>query len=197
MVFYHSADLQTWTGPFRTTRPFDGRWDQYAKGGKIEIIYALSSIGKGNHRDMVISKDTGKTWTEYEEGIDTIIWYDVFKNLNSKIPSIKFLRKDGKLLLTTLGSIYINSDDGTNMNTTRYIESANIKVYPNPADGFLRINSESKIQEIQLLNPLGQKALQSKGDIRRINVSSVQSGNYIVQIETQKGLYTQKVLILH
>jgi len=72
-----------------------------------------------------------------------------------------------------------------------------ISLYPNPASDLLNIISNYNIKRIKVLNFVGQIILNN--DINEttliINTSTYKAGIYIFQIETDKGIITQKVSI--
>jgi len=81
--------------------------------------------------------------------------------------------------------------DGINEN------EINVSIYPNPATNSLNISSKSKISNVKVLNYLGQTIdnFYVKGVEVTINTSAYNSGIYFIQIETEKGISTQKIVI--
>ncbi len=75
--------------------------------------------------------------------------------------------------------------------------SIKISIYPNPATNTLNINSESEVSNIKVINYLGQTIdnINGTGNEISINTSSYDSGIYFIQIETGKGISTQKIVI--
>jgi len=73
----------------------------------------------------------------------------------------------------------------------------NVAIYPNPATNTLNINSDSEVSNIKVLNYLGQTIdnFYVKGMEVTINTSAYNSGIYFIQIETEKGISTQKIVI--
>jgi len=73
----------------------------------------------------------------------------------------------------------------------------NVAIYPNPATNTLNINSDSEVSNIKVLNYLGQTIdnFYLKGMEVAINTSAYNSGIYFIQIETEKGISTQKIVI--
>jgi serine protease len=72
-----------------------------------------------------------------------------------------------------------------------------IFVYPNPVTGILNINSNYKISNVKVLNYIGQiiDNINITGMKVIINTSSYNSGIYFIQIKTEKGISTQKIII--
>jgi serine protease len=72
-----------------------------------------------------------------------------------------------------------------------------IFVYPNPVADILNINSNYKVSNVKVLNYIGQTIdnINVSGMDVTINTSTYKSGIYFIQIETEKGISTQKIII--
>ena len=72
-----------------------------------------------------------------------------------------------------------------------------LSVYPNPASDLLNINSNNQILRVKILNYTGQIVSDNKFNNKEliINTSVYNSGIYFIQIETEKGISTKKVII--
>jgi len=72
-----------------------------------------------------------------------------------------------------------------------------IDIYPNPADNNITIASSNKIGKIRVMNCLGETIFNE--DINTLlyylNTSSMKTGIYIIQIETEKGTICKKITI--
>jgi hypothetical protein len=77
--------------------------------------------------------------------------------------------------------------------------SNSITIFPNPATSQLNIQSEVEIEEITLLNAVGQvvfsKQINDKQAI--LNTSGFNSGIYFVKLKTGKGVFNKKIVINH
>lgn len=76
-----------------------------------------------------------------------------------------------------------------NTNTTK-----DISIYPNPAKDFVNIQSEKRVQTIEIYNMAGQKVLETKET--KINTSNLKPGVYMVKIKDVKNQMTSKKLII-
>jgi hypothetical protein len=66
-------------------------------------------------------------------------------------------------------------------------------IYPNPTTGELRIeNGALKIQQISIFNLLGRNVLNTKQTT--LDISHLPAGIYFVQIKTEKGVVTKKIV---
>jgi hypothetical protein len=72
-----------------------------------------------------------------------------------------------------------------------------IMVYPNPASDVLRISSNGDIQHVRLMNSVGQVVFDQVLNTAKtqISVANFESGIYMIQVETQVGTTTQKIII--
>lgn len=76
-------------------------------------------------------------------------------------------------------------------------EKVKVGVYPNPAYNSIRIvnNSNERVKQISIFNLSGQLMLQTYTADKKIDVSAFNSGMYIVQIETEKSVYSKKLMV--
>jgi hypothetical protein len=71
-----------------------------------------------------------------------------------------------------------------------------VSVYPNPAKDFLQIESQLSYSEIRLVNALGQTVVQRvANDGGRLDTSTLEAGIYVLQLTTEKGMASKKILI--
>jgi len=74
------------------------------------------------------------------------------------------------------------------------LTKSEVKLYPNPVRGILQLQTTEKVKQIKLFSMNGQE-LQSWGAQNRVDLSAYPSGIYLVRIQTEKGITTQKVII--
>jgi hypothetical protein len=77
--------------------------------------------------------------------------------------------------------------------TSETAQDNNIGIYPNPASDHLTIKSKSKINGVEAYDMAGRK-LDIKLNDNKIDVTSLQSGNYILKIATKEGIKTEKFI---
>src|SRR5690606_30952781 len=79
------------------------------------------------------------------------------------------------------------------------VNAVSVEVYPNPAKEILNIKShtEERILEVQLINSFGQRIASQTVNHKQttLNVSGLQTGFYLVQVRTESGTTTKKVII--
>ncbi|TXF79100.1 T9SS type A sorting domain-containing protein [Chryseobacterium sp.] len=70
---------------------------------------------------------------------------------------------------------------------------ANISVYPNPTSDILNIRSKEKVNSVSVYDIAGRK-IDVKLKDNTVNVKSLQSGTYIITVETSKGKISEKFI---
>lgn len=76
------------------------------------------------------------------------------------------------------------------------IAANSIQLYPNPVQETLYIKDVNNVQisTIQIIDISGRAVLTIKGNQNTINLSILQSGLYLVQLNTSEGVITRKIL---
>jgi len=72
----------------------------------------------------------------------------------------------------------------------------NVTIYPNPVKESLNFNTPNNlvINALQIYNSLGKQVLQVSNPKNKINVSNLPSGILFVQIITNEGLISEKII---
>ncbi|KMQ67284.1 hypothetical protein ACM39_14120 [Chryseobacterium sp. FH2] len=68
-----------------------------------------------------------------------------------------------------------------------------ISIFPNPTTDYLIINSKNKINNVEIFDSSGRK-VNTVLNNDKVDVSQLQSGNYIINIETKKGIVSEKFI---
>lgn len=70
-------------------------------------------------------------------------------------------------------------------------------IYPNPASNYVKLSTNSIVQNVEIYNSSGKiilsKILNSKNP--KIDLDSINEGNYIIQWKTDSGVFSKKLLI--
>ena len=98
--------------------------------------------------------------------------------------------EEGTILRTTNGGGTVGIDEGGEL-------KKNIKVFPNPVEGLLRIEVPEGfvIEEMGLLNVEGREVKRFKKGLTVLKVSDIPAGPYILRIKTSEGVFTEKVVV--
>ena len=83
---------------------------------------------------------------------------------------------------------------GVTVGLTENGEQEYIAVYPNPASTVLTVKSNGNVNSVKLINTIGQVVYTST-TTSNIDVSSFNKGVYLIQVDTDNGTSTQKVVI--
>ncbi len=72
------------------------------------------------------------------------------------------------------------------------------RIYPNPANGNVKIQAEG-INEVSVYNSLGQKVYGFNGitDFLDINTTDYESGIYMIEVKSVKGMTIERFVIMH
>jgi beta-glucanase (GH16 family) len=74
--------------------------------------------------------------------------------------------------------------------------SDRIKVYPNPADNYVRLKNASQVKTYILFNQLGQKVQQgSIDDSKTLSIENIQTGIYLLKLKNKQGFTSNKRII--
>lgn len=71
------------------------------------------------------------------------------------------------------------------------------RIFPNPASEFVYIHTEEEIRSIRIFNQSGQllKTAKPSAFNQKVDISDINTGLYILQIETINGLISKKLMI--
>ena len=113
------------------------------------------------------------------------------------LPSKGTLRND----IGAFGGPYVYRPLTVGINRTNRFYPV-LKLYPNPASRFVRLESPSHNPvKLLIFNPLGRTIYQSEWRIgtgeKELNVSAWPNGIYFVEVKTEKGQTTRKLIICH
>lgn len=76
----------------------------------------------------------------------------------------------------------------TNLATAETNKKSEFTIYPNPVKSELNILSETPILKVNIYNMEGKKILTvEQKDIKKVNLTTIETGNYILQAEDHKG----------
>ncbi|MBL4734506.1 MAG: DUF1573 domain-containing protein, partial [Flavobacteriales bacterium] len=100
-------------------------------------------------------------------------------------------------------SVWIIVDDGTSVGEIDFVQ--NVQVFPNPSRGAFELIFTSTVQDaigIRVMNAIGEVILQEGAELsngsyhKTFNLIETATGVYYIQIISEKGLVTRKVVIL-
>ncbi|AZI38696.1 T9SS type A sorting domain-containing protein [Epilithonimonas vandammei] len=86
----------------------------------------------------------------------------------------------------------IYSTDCSATLATNETQKSQTKIFPNPVKNLLNVQTEAKLQKVEIYSSNGQ--LIKTSFLKETNVSTLPKGNYIVKITTDKGVQTEKII---
>lgn len=71
-----------------------------------------------------------------------------------------------------------------------------INIYPNPSYDVIQINSEENIIKVEVFDLNGKSIIVEKNDTGKYILSNLATGDYLLKIRTDKGIYSTKIVRL-
>jgi len=166
-----------------------------ANGNILAVGSVFSDVNGTDSGFVRIYENQGGNWTQ--------IGQDILGESAGNLFSFTSLSDDGETLAIsgigdtvngTLTGILKVYDLSALLSTEDYIKS-NFNLFPNPATNqfTIQLNDASVIEHVSIYNILGQEVLNSKK--LTINTSKLASGTYIVELTTNQGKSTKKLII--
>ncbi|MET3027889.1 T9SS type A sorting domain-containing protein [Flavobacterium sp. UW10123] len=83
-----------------------------------------------------------------------------------------------------------------NLSIDEHVNVANpyVRIFPNPVHSFLTLDSAENFKSLSIINQNGQIISTFKGDVKKVDFSSLPSGVYFMDILTAKGKIIKKVI---
>ncbi|KXX70922.1 T9SS type A sorting domain-containing protein [Flammeovirga sp. SJP92] len=72
--------------------------------------------------------------------------------------------------------------------------SEDIEIYPNPTSNLININSFSAITSCRILDLSGKELIKIEQAVEHIDISSLQAGTYILEVQTSEGVSSKKLI---
>lgn len=71
---------------------------------------------------------------------------------------------------------------------------SNISVYPNPVKDFLNFKTEQNILKVEIYDIAGRKLSSNSVSENKIDLSKLETGNYILKLHVEKGIVNTKII---
>jgi len=91
-----------------------------------------------------------------------------------------------------LDDVLVTSDSVNKMKASD-ANNTSVKIYPNPVANYLNIKSDSAVKSVKVIDNFGnnRNALFQDG---KIDLTNFQPGNYTINIETENGMISKKII---
>jgi len=179
-------------------------------GGTEEYVYVsiapgtLSLASNGNYRVAVLGDPLGGTIaidafpSPTNEGVAVAIGSANFAHYNGKssyptFPALIDLSGPNTIAWYRAISAVVQGDELLSTNKSELTNS--IKIFPNPTVNNINIELKNglKLKEAKLYNYVGQ--IVRKTSSRNINTSNLSKGIYLLEVDTNRGKSTKKIII--
>lgn len=104
--------------------------------------------------------------------------------------TVDFDSQNGRLPVTT-SLVVLNR----NTLSTNNFEENKLIVYPNPVSETLHISTANALRSVIIYDLFGKELYASEQSSNQIDVSAYQAGIYILKVKTNRGDFTQKIII--
>jgi hypothetical protein len=160
---------------------------------KVTFNHPISVVGPAALADVTIRKTGGAVVTGTVatiEGASIVIAHDGFEHGTEYTVTIP-ARLVGNMQAITWN--FKTKTDGTSINP-EWLAETTMVIYPNPATDVVYIKSEETISRMEIFNLQGQLVKLVNADLRKINVSDLPVGAYILRLTTDKGVVTHPII---
>jgi hypothetical protein len=159
------------------------------EGNSVAHLFINPTINGATEPSATI--DTSSLALVDEANKSTFTALKINANSNAKTPGIAI---DEIRIGTSWEEVVTTTTLGVNQNVI-----ANFNVYPNPANGFINIDSKNeKIVSVDVINVLGKIVISKKdSSINQLNMSNLSEGVYFMKIKSDKNNIMTKRLIIN
>ena len=137
---------------------------------------------------IIYSTDAGQNWE--------VISGEALEYINSSSSLVRFYEDNADVFYGTFdtGLVRYNIDLSTLDVAQSQLKDA-IAIYPNPASTNLWITAaDLQIQDVKIYNIKGQLVIEVSENMEQIDISSLNSGVYLIKIETAKQTFFKRLL---
>lgn len=89
---------------------------------------------------------------------------------------------------------FINPDTSTTLSIGNEF-SFGIKIFPNPATSLITIQSNIRLEKVEIYDIIGKQVFMVNSELNFIDVSKLSKGSYLLIIKTNEGEVTKKIII--
>ncbi len=177
----------------------------FSNRSTLNLGFRNSSVGyfsdqsSGSAYQTAKTIDGGNTWTWFTAAQVNSIVKITFKDENTGVMLNQaggYARYVGDLKFVT-DSMELKKGTITGLQVMK--ESDNIKVYPNPVNDVLNIQSADKVVSLNIYDLTGRNVFTDNKsnylDSFQVPVKNLKTGVYFIQLQTASGMHTRKIVI--
>ncbi|TDX84395.1 T9SS type A sorting domain-containing protein [Epilithonimonas xixisoli] len=109
-----------------------------------------------------------------------------------EVDDVNWYYQNAPYLLDYIGQEAVYSTNCNLTLATNQTQKSQTKIYPNPVKNILTIQTEDKLQKVEIFSTTGQ--LLKTSFVKETNVANLPKGNYVAKITTDKGVQTEKII---
>ena len=197
-------DTETgWAGSFNTDASAGGMWNFT---GNLVPPIAPTADFEADLTSVMLGESV--TFTDLSTG-DPTSWAWTF---DGGLPGTSYIQVPPMVQYNTPGSfdvtLAVTNTNGTDTKTLEdYIyvggvgigdnKQVTVAIYPNPVQDVLNIKGAASIQEVQIINLVGQVVYTQKvdNDFLKLNLSNLRSGIYNLKVKIADGFINKKIVV--
>ncbi|MCB9353884.1 MAG: T9SS type A sorting domain-containing protein [Lewinellaceae bacterium] len=115
-----------------------------------------------------------------------------------RIESIRMIDHFGNETLVAGDTLMLHIVEEENQQTdTQSPEDARLRIWPNPASDYLHIHADFEIQQLMLVNALGQPVIRlgDPGEAVQLPLAGLPAGMYVLELQSPGGVLTRTIRI--
>lgn len=106
--------------------------------------------------------------------------------------NVKVLMKNANDTSNQFNYFFYSSTDGALK--LRETDKREILLFPNPSTGIIHIRSSSTLEQLDVLNTMGQVVQQFYGEQPEFDITGLQSGLYFMRLKTESGIEIKRLM---
>ena len=145
------------------------------------ILFIATDVG------VYYTENQGDNWTRIGNNMPLIPVFDLeIEAVDNRLVAGTFARSIWSFPLDSLFTDPIGIAEN--------LSSENITLYPNPVDDFVNLDTDLKIEGIELYTLEGKLERRFANNFYRLDLCNLSAGNYILKIYSDKGVMEHKLI---
>lgn len=151
----------------------------------LDPIYSTMYVGNLDHTDLIC---------DYNNGFEDEYYYFLEDLTELNQASFGLINENTLLIKSMMGLQYLYTNTPILSIAQNYANR--FVVYPSPAQDILTIDNTSSTQilQVKVFDLLGRLVIEKTEGLNTINVSGLDPGILFIQIETENGTITKKII---